>query len=169
MRVFYFPDTLWLQTEELTQVPRLRPCALLLKASRSQRLRWSSRGMVLTRGEEGRSAQTDAWIIVTLFTKNFTRAGRRSNSVRRGNEQPQLKPTFYVYHIQQLNYYLIKNTLRLHYQDKSFSEERETNKMQLILCLLPNFYLNMFRASLCPSSGEQECALPHMVFCTVTV
>ena len=24
----------------------------------------------------------------------------------------------------------------------------------------------MFRASLCPSSGEQECALPHMVFCT---
>ena len=24
----------------------------------------------------------------------------------------------------------------------------------------------MFGASLCPSSGEQECALPHMVFCT---
>ena len=24
----------------------------------------------------------------------------------------------------------------------------------------------MFRASLWPSSGEQECALPHMVFCT---
>ena len=24
----------------------------------------------------------------------------------------------------------------------------------------------MFRASLCPSSGEQECALPHMVLCT---
>ena len=24
----------------------------------------------------------------------------------------------------------------------------------------------MFRASLCPSSGEQVCALPHMVFCT---
>ena len=46
------------------------------------------------------------------------------------------------------------------------SEERETNKMQLILYLLSNFYLNMFRASLCPSSGEQECALPHMVFCT---
>ena len=37
--------------------------------------------------------------------------------------------------------------------------------MQLIWCLLSN-YLNMFRASLCPSSGEQECALPHMVFCT---
>ena len=36
--------------------------------------------------------------------------------------------------------------------------------MQLIWCLLSNFYLNMFRASLCPSSGEQECALPHMVF-----
>ena len=34
-------------------------------------------------------------------------------------------------------------------------EERETNKMQLIWCLLSN-YLNMFRASLCPSSGEQE-------------
>ena len=47
-------------------------------------------------------------------------------------------------------------------------EERETNKMQLIRCLLSNFYLDMFRASLCPSSGEQECALPHMVFCTVT-
>jgi len=28
-----------------------------------------------------------------------------------------------------------------------------TNKMQLIRCLLSNFYLNMFRASLCPSSG----------------
>ena len=26
----------------------------------------------------------------------------------------------------------------------------------------------MFWASLCPSSGEQECALPHMVFWTVT-
>jgi len=24
----------------------------------------------------------------------------------------------------------------------------------------------MFQASLIPSSGEQECALPHMVFCT---
>ena len=45
-------------------------------------------------------------------------------------------------------------------------EERETNKMQLIWCLLSNFYLNMFRGSLCPSSGEQECVLPHMVFCT---
>jgi len=38
--------------------------------------------------------------------------------------------------------------------------------MQLIWCLLSNFYLNMFRASLCPSSEEQECAQPHMVFCT---
>ena len=37
--------------------------------------------------------------------------------------------------------------------------------MQLIWCLLSNFYLNMFRASLCPSSGDQECALPYMVFC----
>ena len=27
----------------------------------------------------------------------------------------------------------------------------------------------MFRASLCPSSGEQECALPHIVFCTACV
>ena len=26
----------------------------------------------------------------------------------------------------------------------------------------------MFRASLYPSSGEQECVLPHMVFCTVS-
>ena len=36
--------------------------------------------------------------------------------------------------------------------------------MQLFWCLLSNFYLNMIRASLCPSSGEQKCALPHMVF-----
>jgi hypothetical protein len=27
----------------------------------------------------------------------------------------------------------------------------------------------MFRASLCPSSGEQECALPHLVFCTLVL
>ena len=44
-------------------------------------------------------------------------------------------------------------------------EERETNKMQLNRCLLSNFYLNMFRPSVCPSSGEQDCVLPHMVFC----
>ena len=43
---------------------------------------------------------------------------------------------------------------------------QRNQQMQLIWCLLSNFYLNMFRASLCPSSGEQECALPHMVFCT---
>ena len=43
---------------------------------------------------------------------------------------------------------------------KTQGEARETNKMQLIWCLLSNFYLNMFRSSLCPSSGEQECALP---------
>ena len=46
------------------------------------------------------------------------------------------------------------------------AEERETSKMQLIWCLISNFYLNMFRSSLCPSSGEQDCVLPHMVFCT---
>jgi len=38
--------------------------------------------------------------------------------------------------------------------------------MQLIRCLLSNFYLNMFRAPLRPSSGEQDRVLPHMVFCT---
>ena len=38
--------------------------------------------------------------------------------------------------------------------------------MQLIWCLLSNFYLNTFRASLCPSSGEQDRVLLHMVFCT---
>ena len=38
--------------------------------------------------------------------------------------------------------------------------------MQLIWYFLSNFYLNMFRASICPSSGEKECALPHMVLCT---
>ena len=37
--------------------------------------------------------------------------------------------------------------------------------MQLIRCLLSHFYLNMFRASLCPSSGEQGLVLLHMVFC----
>jgi len=47
-------------------------------------------------------------------------------------------------------------------------EERETNKMQLIRCLLSNFYLKMFRAPLCPSSGEQDSVLLRMVFCTVT-
>jgi len=47
-------------------------------------------------------------------------------------------------------------------------EERETNKMQLIRCSLSNFYLNMFRASLCPSSEEQDSVLLHMVFCTLT-
>ena len=31
---------------------------------------------------------------------------------------------------------------------------------------LSNFYLNMFRASLCPSSGDQDRVLLHMVFCT---
>jgi len=36
----------------------------------------------------------------------------------------------------------------------------------VIRCLLTNFYLNMFRASLCPSSGEQDRVLLHMVFCT---
>jgi len=39
--------------------------------------------------------------------------------------------------------------------------------MQLIrLLLLSNFYLNMFRASLCPSSSEQDRVFLHMVFCT---
>ena len=33
-------------------------------------------------------------------------------------------------------------------------------------CSNSNFYLNMFLASLCSSSGEHECALPHMVFFT---
>jgi len=47
-------------------------------------------------------------------------------------------------------------------------EERETNKMQLIRCLLKNFYLNIFRASLCPSSAEEDRILLQTVFCTVT-
>ena len=38
--------------------------------------------------------------------------------------------------------------------------------MQLIRPLLSNFYLNMFRVSLCPSSGEQDRVLPFMVLCT---
>ena len=32
--------------------------------------------------------------------------------------------------------------------------------------MLSNFYLNMFRASLCPSSGEQDRVLLRMAFCT---
>jgi len=38
--------------------------------------------------------------------------------------------------------------------------------MQLIRCLLSNFYLNMFRATLCPSSGDKDRVLLHMVFCS---
>jgi len=38
--------------------------------------------------------------------------------------------------------------------------------MQLIWFLLSNFYINIFQASLCPSSGEQDRVLLHMVFCT---
>jgi len=38
--------------------------------------------------------------------------------------------------------------------------------MQPIWCLLSNFYLNMFWASLCPSSGEQDRVFLNMVFCT---
>jgi len=29
---------------------------------------------------------------------------------------------------------------------------------------ITNFFLNMFRASLCPSSGEQETVLLHLVY-----
>jgi CO dehydrogenase/acetyl-CoA synthase beta subunit len=32
--------------------------------------------------------------------------------------------------------------------------------------LISNFYLNTFRASLCPSSGQQDRVLLRMVFCT---
>jgi hypothetical protein len=38
--------------------------------------------------------------------------------------------------------------------------------VQLIRCLLSTFYLNMFPASLCPSSGDQDRVLLHMVFST---
>jgi hypothetical protein len=38
--------------------------------------------------------------------------------------------------------------------------------MQLIRCLLSYFYLNMSRASLCLSLGEQDLVILHMVFCT---
>jgi len=41
--------------------------------------------------------------------------------------------------------------------------------MQLIRCLLSNFYLDIFRASLCPSSGEQDRVLLHMVFALVVL
>jgi len=38
--------------------------------------------------------------------------------------------------------------------------------MQLIGFFKSNFYLNMFRASLCPSSEAQDSVLLHLVFCT---
>ena len=47
---------------------------------------------------------------------------------------------------------------------------RERNQQDAAnLMLITKLYLNMFRASLCPSSGEQECALPHTVFCIGSV
>ena len=46
----------------------------------------------------------------------------------------------------------------------NWHEERETNKTQLIRCLISIFCL-MFRPSLCPSSREQDLVLPHMLFC----
>ena len=44
--------------------------------------------------------------------------------------------------------------------------ERETKNIQWTDALLSIVYLNMFRALLCPSLGEQDCVLPHMVFST---
>jgi hypothetical protein len=44
--------------------------------------------------------------------------------------------------------------------------KKQTNKMPQIWCLFTIYCLNMFRASLCPSSGEPECILLHVVFCT---
>ena len=44
--------------------------------------------------------------------------------------------------------------------------ERKTNKMQILWYLLSSVYVNMFQAPLCPSSGEQDCVLPQLVFCT---
>jgi len=61
------------------------------------------------------------------------------------------------------NWWLHIDTFK-EYNAHPSGEERETNKMQLIRFLLSNFYLNMFRASLWPSSGEQDRVLPHMVF-----
>ena len=46
---------------------------------------------------------------------------------------------------------------------------RERNQQDATnLIFVIKLYLNIFRALLCPSSGEQECALPHMVSCSVT-
>jgi len=47
---------------------------------------------------------------------------------------------------------LVRNNMWLNMFLNVGWRERETNKMQLIWYLLSNFYLNMFRASLCPSS-----------------
>ena len=40
--------------------------------------------------------------------------------------------------------------------------QQDATNLMFIIKLLSH----LFRASLCPSSGEQQCALPHMVFCT---
>ena len=43
-------------------------------------------------------------------------------------------------------------------------DQQDATNLMFIINLLSQHV----SASLCPSSGEQECALPHMVFCTVT-
>ena len=52
-------------------------------------------------------------------------------------------------------------------KSKTYIGWRERNQQDATnLMFIIKIYLNMFRASLFPSSGEQECALQHMVFCT---
>ena len=121
------------------------------------------------------------WREVTLSLKSMAQSF--TCSLKNGSWSGGNIVLIYLLHLQlpasllsslgpQISENIIKNTEYNRKYKTSYcnsqGEERETNKMQLIWCLLSNFYLNMFRASLCPSSGEQECALPHMVFCTVT-
>ena len=44
--------------------------------------------------------------------------------------------------------------------------KRESQQEATNLTFISVVYRNMFRGSLRPSSGEQDCVLPHMVFCT---
>ena len=54
-------------------------------------------------------------------------------------------------------------TSRVKWSETQLLVKREkTNKMQLIWCLLSNFYINTFRASVCPSPGAVGTQCPQL-------
>jgi len=62
------------------------------------------------------------------------------------------------------NFHLI-HSWRPHGRTEEYREVREkTNKMHQLDAYY-QYFLNMFRASLCPSSGEQDRVLLHVVCC----